>query len=85
MTRCEQWRTILDAEMKRWEAKSCEQLIFELTSHIVTYERKLNSKKCQFEVQLVEDTETYVHVLIAVDEARLWGAMHPWSSSFIRK
>jgi len=36
MTGREQCLPIRDAEMKRWEAKSCEQLISELTNHIVT-------------------------------------------------
>jgi hypothetical protein len=30
MKRREEWRSILDIEVKRWETKSCEQLISEL-------------------------------------------------------
>jgi hypothetical protein len=84
MKRREEWRSILDAEIKRWEAKSCAQLISDLAGRVTTYERDFDSKTYQFEVQLLENTEAYVHVGIAVDDASLWGAIRPLSSSFIR-
>jgi hypothetical protein len=58
MKRREEWRSILDIEVKRWETKSCEQLISELAGRVTTYEREVDSKKYQFELQLLENTET---------------------------
>jgi len=82
--RREEWRPVLEAEVKRWEAKSCEQLISELKD-VRAYETEFNSQKYQVEVQLLENTERYVHVGVAVDDASFWGAMRPLSSSFIRQ
>jgi hypothetical protein len=83
MRRRETWRPILEAEIRRWEAKSCALLISEL-AHVVTYEVEFDAQRYQVEVQLVENTDTYVHVGIAVDDASFWGAVRPLSSSFIR-
>jgi hypothetical protein len=74
----------LDDEIRRWEAKSCEQLISEL-AHVATYEVEFNSNKYQVEVQLLENTDCYVHVGVALDDASFWAAVRPLSSSFIRK
>jgi hypothetical protein len=80
----DEWRPVLDAEIRRWEAKSCEQLISELKD-VNTYETEFHSQKYQVEVQLVENTDSYVHVLVAVDDASFWGAVRPLNSSFIRQ
>ncbi len=66
--RREEWRPVLDAEITRWESKSCAQLISELKD-VRAYETEFNSKKYQVEVQLLENTERYVHVGVAVDDA----------------
>ena len=84
MTGREQWQVILDAEIKCWEAKSYDQLLSEPAGRVVTYELEFDTTKYQFEVQLIEDTETYIHVGIAVDDASFRGAVRPLSSSFIR-
>ncbi|MGC2193727.1 MAG: hypothetical protein WA628_03560 [Terriglobales bacterium] len=83
MNRRDAWRPVLEAQIKRWEAKSCERLIAELTD-VVTYEVEFDGQRYQVEVQLVENTDTYVHVGIAVDDASFWEAVRPLSSSFIR-
>lgn len=83
MTNRDEWRLVLEAQIKRWEAKTCQQLISEL-AQIVTYEGEFDSTKYQVEVQLVENTERYLHVIIAVDDASLWGAMRPLTSGFIK-
>jgi len=36
-------------------------------------------------VQMLENTDSYVHVVVAVDDGHFWRAMHPLSSSFICK
>jgi hypothetical protein len=43
--RREEWRSILDAEVKRWETKSGEQLISELAGCVTTYEREIDSQE----------------------------------------
>jgi hypothetical protein len=70
--------------MKRWSAMSCDELISAL-SDVHAYEIEVESKKYQIEVQLLENTDSYVHVGIAVDDGHFWRAMHPLSSSFICK
>jgi hypothetical protein len=82
--RREEWRPVLEAEMKRWSALSCDQLISAL-SDVQAYEMEFESKKYQVEVQLLENTDSYVHVLVVVDDGHFWRAMHPLSSSFICK
>jgi hypothetical protein len=39
----------------------------------------------QVEVEILENTEKYVHVLVAVDDGSLPAAMLPLSTSFIRE
>jgi hypothetical protein len=82
--RQEQWRPVLDAELKRWSAKSTEQLLAEL-GDLQAYETEFENKKYQVEVQILENTEKYVHVLVAVDDGTLPAAISPLSESFIRE
>ena len=39
----------------------------------------------QVEVEILENTEKYVHVLVAVDDGSLPAGLLPLSSSFIRE
>jgi hypothetical protein len=82
--RREEWRRVLEAEVRRRSAMSCDQLISALPD-VQTYEIEFESKKYQIEVELLENTDNYVHVGIAVDNGRFWRAMRPLSSSFICK
>ena len=82
VTRREQWRPVLDAELKRWSAKSCEQLLAEL-GEVQAYEAEFESKKYQVEVEILENTEKYVHVMVAVDDGSLAASIRPLSASFI--
>ena len=84
MKRREQWRPVLDAELKRWRAKSSEQLLAELRDE-QAYEIEFENKMYQVEVEILENTEKYVHVLVAVDDGTLPAALLPLSSSFIRE
>jgi hypothetical protein len=61
VNRREEWRNVLNAEVKRWLAMSCSQLVSELHDS-QTYEIEFDSKKYQVEVQLLENTEQYLHV-----------------------
>ena len=82
MSRCEEWQKVLDSEVKRWSALSYEQLESEL-QHLQDYEVEIDSKKYQVEVELLENTDQYLHVLIAVDDGRLPASISPLTHSFI--
>lgn len=84
MKRREQWRPVLDAELKRWGGKSSEQLLAEL-GEVQAYEIEFENKMYQVEVEILENTEKYVHVLVAVDDGTLPAAILPLSASFIRE
>jgi len=74
---------VLDAEVKRWSEKSCEQLISELRESL-DYEVEFAAKEYCVEVELLENTEKYVHVLVAVDDGSLPASLRPLTYSFIR-
>jgi hypothetical protein len=82
MKQPEQWRPVLEAEIKRWSATSCAELASQLTG-VRTYEVEFGSTKYQVKVQILENTDSYVHVGIAVDNGHFGRAMRPLSSSFI--
>ncbi len=84
MSRKEEWRKILDPEVRRWSALSWEELVSRLHD-IESYEVKIDSKTYQVEVELLENTDTYIHVLVAVDDGTLPASMTPLSESFIRE
>jgi hypothetical protein len=84
MSRRQEWQKVLDAEVQRWSTKSCEQLISELRD-IRAYEVELDSKTYQVEVELLEDTETYLHVMVAVDDGSLPASFRPLTETFIRE
>ena len=77
------WRPVLEAEIKRWSAMSCEQLTAELADDQV-YEVEFESRKYQVEVELLENTERYLHVAVAVDDGSLPASFRPLTDSFIR-
>ncbi|MGA2087226.1 MAG: hypothetical protein ABSG60_17095 [Terracidiphilus sp.] len=84
MSRREEWRKVLDAETERWSEKSCEQLITELRE-VRCYEVEVDSKHFQVEVQLLENTNEYVHVSVDVDDGSLPWSIFPVSQTFIRQ
>ena len=78
----EQFRPALDAEVERWSAKSSEQLIAELRD-VQAYEIEFEGKWYQVEVEILENTEKYVHVSVAVDDGTLPSVLRPLATSFI--
>jgi hypothetical protein len=84
MKRREQWRLVLDAEVKRWSAKSHAELIAELPD-VQAYAVESEGRKHQVEVRILENTERYIHVVISVDDGTLPASLRPLSSSFIRE
>jgi hypothetical protein len=82
MKRREEWRKVLDSEMEIWSSKSYEQLLAELPD-IETYEVELDSKTYQVEVELLEKTPDYIHVMLAVDDGSLPASIAPLTQTFI--
>lgn len=63
---------------------SCDRLIAELRD-VQAYEVEVESKQYQVEVQLLENTDEYVHVAIGVDDGSLPASLSPLTESFIRQ
>jgi hypothetical protein len=82
MSRRQEWRKVLDSEVERWSAMSCEQLVSEL-HEVRAYEVEFESKRYQVEVELLENTEKYLHVTVAVDDGSLPASFAPLTHSFI--
>ena len=49
------------------------------------YEIEVESKKYQVEVQLLENTNAYVHVVVEVDDGSLPPSITPLTRTFIRQ
>ena len=84
MSRRATWQPVLDAEVRRWSAKSYDQLVSDLREMQV-YEVEFESKPYQVEVEILENTENYVHVLVAVDDGSLPASLTPLTHSIICK
>ena len=84
MNRRETWRPVLDAEIKRWEAKSFAQLVAELEDEKV-YELKFEGQEFQVEVHVLESNAESIHVCVSVDDGTLPASIFPLSASFIRR
>jgi predicted metal-dependent hydrolase len=53
--------------MRRWSALSYDQLISRLST-VDVYEVEDDFKKYQVEIEILENTEEYVHVAVSVDD-----------------
>ena len=84
MSRRAEWQGILDVETKRWSSMSCEHLIAALHD-VQAYVVEVDSRQYQVEVQLLENTNAYVHVQVAVDDGSLPSSIVPLTRSFIRQ
>ena len=62
---------------------SSEQLVSEL-HEVRAYEVELDLKKYQVEVELLENTEKYLHVMVAVDDGSLPASISPLTHTFLR-
>lgn len=82
VSRRNRWRPVLDAESERWSTKSYDQLKTELAEEQV-YEVQFEGKSYTVEVILLENTEQYLHVMIAVDDGSIPASFCPLTSSFI--
>jgi len=84
MGRRDEWRKVLDSEVARWSAMSYGQLISKLQD-LHSYEVKLDPKKYQVEVELLENTENYLNVMVSVDDGSLPASLSPLTLTFIRQ
>ena len=82
MSRRKEWQKVLDSEVKRWSAMPCEQLVSELHD-AQAYEVEFESKQYQVEVEILENTQEYLHVIVAVDDGSLPASILPLTHSFI--
>jgi len=82
MSRLEECRRALDLETKRLAAMSYEQLMSALRE-LQHYEIEIDSKRYQIEVELVENTGNYVHVVVSADDGSFPASLAPVTDSFI--
>jgi hypothetical protein len=82
MTRRQQWRRVLDLEASRWSSKSSAELIAALREP-QTYEIEFEAQKFQVEVQIIENTDRFIHVLLSVDDGSLPASIIPATTTFI--
>jgi hypothetical protein len=83
MSRPEEWKKVLDSEVGRWSGMSCSQLFSELHDGLQEYQVEFESKQYNVEVELLENTEQYLHVVVAVDDGSLPASITPLCRSLI--
>ena len=81
--RREEWRRILDSEVKRWSAMSRGQLVSALREGHQAYQVEFESKQYDVEVELLENTEQYINVVMAVDDGSLPASISPLCHGWI--
>jgi hypothetical protein len=83
MGRHEEWQGVLDAQVRRWSAMSCEDLLSKLRG-VQAFEIVVNSKTYQVEVELLENTDRFLQVMVAVDDGSMPASISPVTKTFIR-
>jgi hypothetical protein len=81
-SKMEQWQAVLCLELKRWRAKTWEQLLADVEA-AQAYVVEFECRKYQVEVEILENTEKYVHVAVSVDDGTLPASVNPLTESFI--
>ncbi|MEQ1672397.1 MAG: hypothetical protein ABL893_16210 [Hyphomicrobium sp.] len=76
-------RKLLSDEILAWSRKSLAFLEMELVKKRITFDRGEGENWHQFEVNLLENSEEYIHISIAVDDGSYEFSRFPVSSSFI--
>jgi hypothetical protein len=74
--RRDEWRPVLESELKKWSALSLAQVMAKLPES-ECYEVQFELKRYLVEVELLEDTEQYIHVGVAVDDGSLPASFSP--------
>ena len=78
----EQLQRLLNAEIETLSRWSYAKLLEELVD-IWTYQRGSGPDYHQFEVQLLERHDDYVHVAVSIDDGSIVKSISPLSHSFI--
>jgi len=63
---------------------SYSELVSELRD-LQAYEVEFDSKKYQVEVELLENTDQYINVVVAVDDGSLPASISPLTRNFVRQ
>jgi hypothetical protein len=82
MKRSEQWARVLDIEVQRWSTMRYEELLSTLQD-LHTYEIEKALAKYQVEVEILEKTDQYLHVMVAIDDGSLPASIFPLCHTFI--
>jgi hypothetical protein len=82
LNRRQQWRKVLDLEMHRWSTLPYAELMAQLRT-VDAYEIGHDSKRYQVEIDVLENTEKYIHVAVSVDDGSLPASLWPVTDSFI--
>ena len=86
MNRRERWKAVLAQEVARWSALTADELSAQSGGDCWDcYIVEMSGEEYQVEVELLEDTADYVHVLVAVDDGTLPDSIKPECESFIRR
>ena len=82
MNRRQEWRKGLEAEVQRWSALPYDRLQAQLATTEV-YEVVDGPQRYQVEIDVLENTKEYVHVLLSLDDGSLPLSLAPVIESFI--
>jgi len=82
MNRRRQWRKVLEAEVQRWSALPYNRLQAQLATTEV-YEVVDGAQRYQVEIDVLENTREYVHVMLSLDDGSLPLSLVPVIDSFI--
>jgi hypothetical protein len=78
----EEWRPVLDAQVRRWSQIPWEQLVG-LLREPQAYEATLGTKKYRIAVDLLEDRDASVQISVAVDDGALTYSALPLCRSIV--
>jgi hypothetical protein len=83
MKRREEWRPVLDEELKRWSSMPLDRLVDDSREPRI-YEVSNGSKNYQVEVEILEDTASYIHLSVSVDDGTLPHSIFPLCETLLR-
>jgi hypothetical protein len=78
----EEWRRVLDAQVRRWSQIPWEQLVG-LLREPQAYEATSDTKKYRVAVDLLEDTDASIQISVAVDDGALTYSALPLCRSVV--
>ena len=84
MDRRRAWLKVLEAEVRRWSALSCDELLAKL-GDIQIYEVQFDGRPHQVEVELLTNAPRYLEVMVAVDDGTLPASISPATEIFRRQ